>query len=98
MLFSSTTIDSISIGTLSGLINLTNLELVNNNLSDISPLSELTNLTHVYLWDNSIITGVTALTTLINAERIDLRNNSGINSADITTLSDALPDCTIRWP
>ena len=53
-LFSATKI-IILINTLSNLINLRELDLSENNISEISALIELTNLSILYLYSNNII-------------------------------------------
>jgi hypothetical protein len=59
------------------------LLLQGNQISDLTPLSELTNLHHLDL-DNNQITDLTPLKTLLNLEQLYLSNNQ-IN--DLTPLS-----------
>ena len=79
---------------MSGLTELTELDLSDNDVMDISALSGLTELTELDLSDNDIsdisaLSGLTALTTL------DLRGNP---IADISVL-DGLPNLnTVYYP
>ena len=69
---------------LSGLTNLTHLDLIGNAISDISALSELTSLEWLYLNGNAI-SDISALSGLTNLIRLYLSNNS---ISDISVLSD----------
>ena len=79
------------ISTLSELTSLTLLWLDNNNITDTSALSAMTGMREVDLSSNSITTGVTDLVSLTNATFINLFDNNSIPSADLTTLTTALP-------
>ena len=68
---------------LSGLTNLTWLDLQNNNISDISALSALKNLIQLEL-NNNNISDISALSTLKNLHTLWLYNN---NISDISALS-----------
>ncbi|MDE2724458.1 MAG: leucine-rich repeat domain-containing protein, partial [Gemmatimonadota bacterium] len=61
-----------------------------NSISDLTPLSGLTDLTHLYLTDNDI-SDVTSLSGLPSLERLNLSSNS---LTDLTPLS-GLP--SLRW-
>ena len=63
-----------------------------NSVSDLSPLSSLTNLTHLWLQRNSI-TDISALAGLTNLTRLGLGNN---NITDISPLS-SLTNLTDLW-
>ena len=75
---------------LAGLTSLTVLSLTVNSISDVTPLSGLTSLTYLGLRSNSIggqnVGNVDALTSLTNADPIDLRGNLGMSCAELTTL------------
>ncbi len=58
----------------SDLESLTTLYLQDNNISDISALSGLTNLEWLYLDENNI-SDISALSGLTNLEELDLRGN-----------------------
>ena len=76
-----------SIADLTGLEYATNLEvlnLMNNRITDISLLANLTNLTHLYLGDNALQT-IEPLAGLINLRVLDLYN-AGVK--DITPLAN----------
>ena len=76
-----------SIADLTGLEYATNLEvlnLMNNRITDISLLANLTNLTHLYLGDNALPT-IEPLAGLINLRVLDLYN-AGVK--DITPLAN----------
>ena len=68
---------------LSGLTNLTGLDLQNNNISDISALSALKNLIQLEL-NNNNISDISALLTLKNLHTLYLHSN---NISDISALS-----------
>ncbi len=69
---------------LSGLTQLTNLNLRGNNISDISALAELTNLTYLDLSNNNI-SDISALSELKNLWSLELHGN---NISDISALSE----------
>jgi len=79
---------------LAGLTSLTRLLLRSNNISDITPLAGLTSLIHLGLNDNNIggqnVGNVDTLTSLINATRIYLNDNTGMSCSELTTLINAL--------
>jgi hypothetical protein len=74
------------------------LHLNYNNISDISAVSGLTNLSRLNLKFNIITTGVATLTGLTNASTIDFIGNNGIPCADLTTLEAALGPGIILHP
>ena len=71
---------------LSGLTNLTLLNLKENNISSISGLSGLTNLEHLRVDANSI-TDVQPLTSLVNLERLWIAGNSLTNAHLLSSLT-----------
>ena len=76
-----------SIANLTGLEYAANIEVLysmNNQITDISPLTNLTNLTHLYLGDNALQT-IEPLAGLINLRVLDLYN-TGVK--DITPLAN----------
>lgn len=72
------------ISALSGLTNLTYLNLGLNNISDISALSGLTNLTDLYLGSNNI-GDISALSGLTNLVSLGLTGN---NISDVSALGE----------
>ena len=68
---------------MSGLTNLTELELFGNNISDISALAGLTNLTWLQLFGNNL-SDISALAGLTNLTRLSLARN---NLSDISPLA-----------
>ena len=66
------------------LINLTNLNLCDNNISDITPLKELINLSELDLISNSI-SDITPLKDLKNLTVLELTNNF---ISDVTPLKN----------
>ena len=91
--------DKFIIFDLSGMENLTNLEVLNlagNSISDVSPLKGLTNLGELSLWQNNI-SNISPLKGLTNLNRLDLSHNQIselsalkglINLKDVLDLSD----------
>ncbi len=69
---------------MSGLTNLTGLDLCSNQISDISALSGLTNLRWLYLANNKI-SDISVLSGLINLESLHLFRNQ---ISDISALLD----------
>ncbi len=69
---------------LSGLTQLTSLDLDNNNISDMSALAELTNLIYLDLRGNNI-SDMSALAGLTNLTSLDLDNN---NISDMSALAE----------
>ena len=67
----------------SGLTNLTELNLPDNSVSDISAVSGLTNLTHLSLRNNSV-SDISAVSGLINLTSLSLPDNS---VSDISAVS-----------
>ncbi|MCC7552862.1 leucine-rich repeat domain-containing protein, partial [Candidatus Micrarchaeota archaeon] len=63
------------------------LILGNNQISDISALSTLTNLQQLYL-NNNQISDISALSTLTNLNYLDLNNNQISNISTLSTLSN----------
>ena len=76
----------VSVSALSGLTNLTLLNLKENNISSISGLSGLTNLEHLWVDANSI-TDVQPLTSLVNLERLWIAGNSLANAHLLSSLT-----------
>jgi Leucine-rich repeat (LRR) protein len=77
--------DNFGIKDLSGIENaknLTGLDLRGNQITDISPLKDLTHLNSLTLWDNEI-SDISALENLTNLTYLDLDGN---NITDITKL------------
>jgi RNA polymerase sigma-70 factor (family 1) len=70
--------------------DVTSLHLWNNEITDISPLSELVNLTYLGIANNQI-TDITPLGALINLTELDLSRNE---ISDITSLSNLV---NIEW-
>ncbi|EHT9625519.1 leucine-rich repeat domain-containing protein [Listeria monocytogenes] len=80
-------ITGLSLLSLSGMENLTNLgflDLANNQISDISPLSNLTNLRILWIANNQI-SDISPLSNLTNLSSLDLANNQ---ISDISPLSN----------
>ena len=75
-----------SVSALSGLTNLTLLNLKENNISSISDLSGLTNLEHLRVDANSI-TDVQPLTSLVNLEKLWIAGNSLTNAHLLSSLT-----------
>ena len=73
--------------------NLENLWLENNSITDISPLSGLTNLTVLSLWNNSIMGNISSLSGLTNLTQLQLGSNA---IEDISSLSN-LANLTELW-
>ena len=65
------------------MVNLIDLELAHNQITDLTPLAGLTSLTRLGLWDNQI-TDITPLAGLTNLTRLDLGSNS---ITDLTPLA-----------
>ena len=74
----------------------TELDLLGNNITDLSPLAGLTNLTHLWL-ENNKITDLTPLTGLTNLTEIYLNDNP-ITASQKAMLEEALPNTSISWP
>ena len=66
------------------------------NISDITPLAGLTNLTSIYLSDNNI-SDITPLAGLTNLTYLDLGLNP-ITASQKAILEEALPNTNIDWP
>ena len=62
---------------LAELTNLEELDISENDISDLTPLSGLKNLKYLYLYSNNI-SDISPLAELTNLERLDLRYNEGI--------------------
>ena len=77
----------------SDLLKVTRLILGHNQITDVSPLKELTQLKMLDLGHNQI-TDVSALKELKQLEHLNLWS-SGISFSDIDALQEALPDCRI---
>ena len=73
-----------NVSLLSGLTQLTSLDLGGNNISDISPLAELTNLTSLYLYDNS----VSDISAMADLTKLTLLHLWGNNVSDISPVAD----------
>ncbi|MBD3563050.1 leucine-rich repeat protein, partial [Planktothrix sp. FACHB-1355] len=67
--------------------NLTDLNLYNNKITDISGLSTLTNLTDLNLYNNKI-TDISGLSTLTNLTELDLTNNQITDISGLSTLTN----------
>ena len=78
---------------LSGFKNLSELYLLNNQISDISSLAGLTNLTVINLKNNNI-RDIKPLANLKKLTYLDLSDNQ-ISAADIKWLKTQLPKCRI---
>ena len=72
----------------------TELHLGHNNISDVTPLAELTNLKTLWLYDNNI-SDVTPLAGLTNLTGLALDNN--IAASQKAMLVEALPNTHIQW-
>lgn len=70
------------------------LNLSGNNISNIQPLTQLTNLRTLYL-DNNPITDLTPLCSLTNLTSLSIKGIS-ITESQLETLSKALPNCAIH--
>ncbi|OON95944.1 MAG: hypothetical protein ATN36_07040 [Epulopiscium sp. Nele67-Bin005] len=69
-------------------INLTDLYVGNNNLTDITWLDTLTSLTYLSVYNNEI-TDISPLSALINLTDLDLGNSNGGNKVeDISPIAD----------
>ena len=66
--------------------DLRTLDLIKNSISDISPLSKLTNLQKLRLWDNNI-SNISPLSELFNLQWLGLGENY-ISSSDLEDLSN----------
>ena len=76
-------ISSLQAGDFNGLTALTDLDLRNNSLSDISALENLTSLTYLTLRDNSL-SDISALENLTSLTGLNLGNNTSLS--DISAL------------
>ena len=76
-------IEDLDLTLLAGCINLTELNLSANRVSDISPLAGLTHLKELYLSENKIV-DIRPLAGLVNLQKLDLQHN---RISDITPLS-----------
>jgi internalin A len=72
----------------------TELHLGHNNISDVTPLAELTNLKILWLYDNNI-SDVTPLAGLTNLTLLTLDNN--IAASQKAMLKEALQNTHIQW-
>jgi len=73
----------------------TELHLGHNNISDVTPLAELTNLKILWLYDNNI-SDIAPLAGLTNLTGLALDNN--IAASQKAMLVEALPNTHIQWP
>ena len=73
-----------NVSLLSGLTQLTWLDLGGNNISDISPLAELTNLTSLFLYDNS----VSDISPVADLTKLTLLHLWGNSVSDISPVAD----------
>ncbi len=80
---------------LAGITGLVKLELLWNDLGDITALSNLTNLQDLGLDSSGVTGGITALSSLDKAQLITLAGNPELNCADIAALQRALPNAEI---
>ncbi|XWK90996.1 MAG: leucine-rich repeat domain-containing protein [Phormidium sp.] len=69
------------------LMKRTKLNLNNNQITDINPLSTLTNLTELYLHNNQI-TDINPLSTLTNLNKLNLRFNQIIDYLPLSNLTN----------
>lgn len=69
------------------LVNLRDLDLEGNRISDIHNLASLTKLKKLYLWKNEI-TNISALSSLVNLERLHLSNNNISELQPISSLKN----------
>ena len=81
------TIEISDISPLASLTNLTELELVDNQITDISPLASLTNLTELYLQDNQI-SDVSPLASLTNLTILALADNQISDISPLASLTN----------
>ena len=65
----------------------TELDLGNNQITDVSPLCSLTNLTSLFLWDNQI-TDVSPLSSLTNLTELSLGNNQITDVSSLSSLTN----------
>jgi hypothetical protein len=75
--------------------NVTSLNLLNNQISDISPLAELTNLEWLNLGGNQI-SDISPLVGLVNLEQLFIHRNQ-ISTEQRALLQTALPNTRIHW-
>ena len=73
----------------------TNLNLNDNNITDLTPLAGLTNLTELWLADNNI-SDLTPLAGLTNLTELYLPQNS-ISDSQKAMIKAALPNTNIEW-
>jgi hypothetical protein len=76
--------------------NVNTLTLFNNKISDISPLSELTELEWLVLRNNNI-SSLEPLYELTNLRTLDLRENPAVTMAEINALQRELPFTIIHF-
>ena len=81
---------------ISAITSLVDLELVDNNLGDVSVLSNLTKIRRLLMSSSGVTSGVSALGVLTNAEVITLLGNPDSSCEEIEILRSALPEATIR--
>ena len=74
---------------------MTGLELDGNQLTDITPLKGLTQLTLLNL-DSNKLTSVNGLEKLTKLPVLVLDNNPDLTKAQVDELKKALPKCKIR--
>ncbi|WP_404459812.1 leucine-rich repeat domain-containing protein [Sutcliffiella horikoshii] len=65
-------------------VNMESLEIPHNAIEDVTPIANLTKLTHLSIWDNNI-SDISALELLTNLSYLDMDTN---NISDITPLKD----------
>ena len=80
---------------LAGLTSLTELQLYDNNIADLTPLAGLTKLEKLMLYDNQI-TDVTPLAGLTNLKDLGIWFNP-IPDEQKAMIKKALPNCDIRF-
>jgi len=71
----------------SALPKLTSLDLTNNQIIDISPLSGITTLTSLILNNNQIL-NISALSSLSHLIKLDVQNNKITDISPLSTLSN----------
>ena len=75
------------LGPLSGLTNLTSLDLSGNQIVDVSPLATLTNLQELSLHNNQIV-DLGPLSGLTNLPTLDLSSNQIVDVSPLATLTN----------
>jgi Leucine-rich repeat (LRR) protein len=80
-------INNLDIGTIKSILQLNSLIIIKeSNMSNIIPIKELTNLTHLHF--NSEITDISTLTTLTNLTHLHFESNKISDISPLTTLTN----------